>query len=70
MNDFEIIRMALKESKKLAFVGRYGGLGDLYTLCAEAVQALDRIEKNSLVSLPLFSVGKTDGAELVVSGGK
>jgi hypothetical protein len=59
MNDFEIIRLALKESKRLAFDMRYGGLGELYKLCAKALQSLERIEQDSVMDLPLFSPALT-----------
>ena len=55
MNDFDIIKAALKAASRLALSLRYGGLGLLYKLCQDALEALDRIESASLASLPLFN---------------
>jgi len=49
VNDLATIRKALKALRRLAASFRYGGLGELYKLAGEALEALERIEKPELL---------------------
>jgi hypothetical protein len=53
MDDFQLVRQALRLARRLARHHRRGGLADLWQLAGEALAALARIEAGSPEQLPL-----------------